>query len=123
LPYTKRLIEGLQDKAPVILFGTGTTGLLQDIAKSGTNIIGLDWRTDLAAEWKKLEFKVSIQGNLDPAILLCSRQEIFNQTSSILKSIANRPGHIFNLGHGILPQTPVDNVRYLIDTVHLLSSR
>ena len=86
-------------------------------------MIGLDWRVDLACEWSKLGYNLAVQGNLDPTVLLAPKSEIAERTRKILAKAEGRPGHIFNLGHGILPQTPVDNVRFLVDTVHRLSAR
>ncbi len=86
-------------------------------------MIGLDWRVELDAAWQALGAGVAVQGNLDPVVLLSSREEIAYQTRRILAQAAGRPGHIFNLGHGVLQETPVDNVRYLVDLVHELSKR
>ena len=121
LPHSKRLVAAVKDKMPVIYFGTGTGSLLSLIKETGCQVIGLDWRADLACEWAKLDYQVAVQGNLDPVILLSSKENIAEQTKRILLSAANRPGHIFNLGHGVLPETPVENVKYLVNIVHELS--
>lgn len=117
-PHMKRLISGLTPGVPVIHFGTGTAGLLELQRDAGGDVIGLDWRVDLDSTWRRLGPQVAVQGNLDPAVLLGPISEIKRQASRILKQAQGRPGHIFNLGHGILPQTPVDHVLALVDHVH-----
>jgi uroporphyrinogen decarboxylase len=123
LPYVSKIIAGIKGLAPIIYFGTGTAALLPLICKADPNVIGLDWRVDLGLEWSKIGYDVAVQGNLDPVVLLAGKEEIVKSTERILNRAARRPGHIFNLGHGVLPQTPVDNVRFLVDTVHSLSSK
>src|SRR5207247_2636045 len=91
-------------------FGTGTAGLLEAMRAAGGDVIGLDWRVDLDAAWARLGHDVAVQGNLDPVALLAPIPEIRARAAAILAQAANRPGHIFNLGHGILPETPVDPV-------------
>ncbi len=113
-----RLFSRLDPAVPAIHFGTGTATLLELERDAGGSVIGLDWRVELDQAWARLGPNVAIQGNLDPAVLLGPRHEIERQARRILSQAGGRPGHIFNLGHGILPQTPVDNVRVLIDTVH-----
>ncbi len=88
---------------------------------AGGSVIGLDWRVDLARSWQRLGSQVAVQGNLDPVVLLADLPEIERQVRRILTQAGRRPGHIFNLGHGILPQTPVDHVRALVDMVHEFS--
>ena len=123
LPHTRRIVEELQPLgAPVILFGTGTAGLLELLAESEADVIGLDWRIDLAAGWARVGQQRAIQGNLDPALLFAPRDELARQVRAILEQAGGRPGHIFNLGHGILPETPPENVRYLVELVHELSA-
>lgn len=117
-PHLARLFARLDQSVPVIHFGTGTSSLLELQRDAGGTVIGLDWRIDLDHGWDRLGHGVGVQGNLDPVVLLASPQEIATQARRILKQAAGRPGHIFNLGHGILPQTPVDNVRALVDLVH-----
>jgi uroporphyrinogen decarboxylase len=90
---------------------------------AGGNIIGVDWRVELGHAWKRLGYNVGIQGNLDPVTLLAPTAMIKERVKKILQSAENRPGHIFNLGHGILPQTPLKNVVALINMVHDLSKR
>jgi len=120
-PHMARLFAALDPSVPVIHFGTGTSSLLELQREAGGTVIGLDWRVDLDRAWARLGPEVAVQGNLDPVVLLAPRGEIESQARRILALAAGRPGHIFNLGHGILPETPVDNVRALIDLVHTLS--
>jgi uroporphyrinogen decarboxylase len=117
------LFSQLDPGVPVIHFGTGTATLLELQRDSGGAVIGLDWRVELDSAWRRLGDSVAVQGNLDPVVLLSSREEIEHQTRRILGQAALRPGHIFNLGHGIMQETEVDNVRYLVDLVHELSRR
>ena len=123
LPHVRTLIAALRPGTPVIHFGTGTAGLLECMRAAGGDVIGLDWRVDLDAAWARLGHDIAVQGNLDPAALLAPLPEIRARTAAILEQAAGRPGHVFNLGHGILPQTPVDHVRALVDAVHELSAR
>jgi uroporphyrinogen decarboxylase len=120
LPHTKRVIETVKasSDAPLIHFGTGTAGMLPMLKQAGGEVIGLDWRIDLAEGWAKVGPEVAVQGNLDPLVLLAPVPEIKRQTARILDSVKGRPGHIFNLGHGILKQTPVEHVAALVDFVH-----
>jgi uroporphyrinogen decarboxylase len=122
LPHSRAVIQGIRPGVPVIHFGTGTATLLPDMKAAGGDVIGLDWRVELDREWERLGPDVAVQGNLDPVVLLADRETIRNRARRILKQAAGRPGHIFNLGHGILPQTPVDNVIALIDMVHEMSA-
>lgn len=122
LPHTRSIIQGIKG-APVIHFGTGTSGLLELMREAGGDVVGVDWRVDLADAWRRIGHDVGIQGNLDPVALLGPKPEIRRRVQAILASAAGRPGHIFNLGHGILPETSVDHARFLIDTVHELSAR
>ena len=123
LPYVRTLIAALRPGTPVIHFGTGTAGLLECMRAAGGDVIGLDWRVDLDAAWARLGHDVGVQGNLDPVALLGPLPTIRAHAAAILAQAAGRPGHIFNLGHGILPETPVDHVRALVDAVHELSVR
>jgi uroporphyrinogen decarboxylase len=118
LPHMKRLFAALPGDIPSIHFGTGTATLLDLQREAGGSVIGLDWRVELGPTWDRLGPDVAVQGNLDPTVLLGPRAEIERQTDRILDEAAGRPGHIFNLGHGILPTTPVDEARRLIDRVH-----
>ena len=110
--------HALDPEVPVIHFGTDTGSLLELQREAGGQVIGLDWRVDLAAAWERLGPGVGVQGNLDPVVLFAPIAEIARQTRRILDQAAGRPGHIFNLGHGILPHTPVDHVLALVDMVH-----
>jgi uroporphyrinogen decarboxylase len=122
-PHMKRLFTKLDQSVPSIHFGTDTGSLLELQRDAGGSVIGLDWRVDLASAWDRLGPGVAVQGNLDPVVLFAPRREIEVQARRILERAAGRPGHIFNLGHGILPQTPVDHVRALVDLVHEASAR
>ena len=120
-PHMARLFAELDPAVPAIQFGTDTGSLLELQRDAGGSVIGLDWRVDLARSWKRLGSQVAVQGNLDPVVLFADLPEIERQARRILEQAGGRPGHIFNLGHGILPQTPVDHVRALVDMVHNLS--
>ncbi len=123
LPHTRAVIRALAPGVPVIHFGTGTAALLPAMREAGGDVIGLDWRVDLDTAWATLGHDVAVQGNLDPAVLLSSPAVIRDRARAILARAAGRPGHIFNLGHGVFQQTPVDHVRALVDAVHELSAR
>jgi uroporphyrinogen decarboxylase len=123
LPHVRALIAALRPGTPVIHFGTDTAGLLEAMRAAGGDVIGVDWRVDLDAAWARVGHDVAVQGNLDPVALLGPIPEIRARAAAILGQAAGRPGHVFNLGHGILPETPVDHVRALVDAVHELSSR
>ncbi len=123
LPHTRSVVKGLTPGVPVIHFGTGTAGLLELVREAGGDVIGLDWRVDLGDAWKRLGYDVAVQGNLDPALLLARPAEIKRHVRAILDRAAGRPGHIFNLGHGVLPETPVEHVIAMVEMVHELSLR
>jgi uroporphyrinogen decarboxylase len=123
LPHSRALIHALRPGIPLIHFGTGTGALLPLMAEAGGAVIGLDWRVDLDEAWARLGPDVAVQGNLDPAVLLAPPARIRDSVRRILERAGGRPGHIFNLGHGVLPQTPVDHVIALVDSVHELSKR
>jgi uroporphyrinogen decarboxylase len=123
LPHSAAIIAALRPGVPVIHFGTVTGSLLKLMREAGGNVIGLDWRVDLAEAWSRVGYDVGVQGNLDPVALFADIAEIRQRARGILDRAAGRPGHIFNLGHGILPETPVDNVRALIDAVHEISRK
>jgi uroporphyrinogen decarboxylase len=123
LPHVRALIDGLRPGIPVVNFGTGTAGLLECLRAAGGDVIGLDWRVDLDAAWARLGDDVAVQGNLDPLVLLAPIPEIRRRVAAILGQAGGRNGHIFNLGHGVLQQTPVDHVRAVVDAVHELSVR
>lgn len=121
LPHMKNLFSRLPSSVPVIHFGTGTSGLLELMAEGGGDVIGLDWRIPLSEGWRRVGDDRAVQGNLDPAILFAPFSVIREKVRALLEESAGRPGHIANLGHGVLPGTPVDGVRCLVDTVHELS--
>jgi uroporphyrinogen decarboxylase len=124
LPYSRRAIEIAGEAGvPVIHFGTETAGILALIKETGGDVIGVDWRIDLDVAWQQLGDDVAIQGNLDPIALFAPWPQLKKRAQRVLDQAAGRPGHIFNLGHGILPQTPVDNVKRLVDFVHEYTSR
>ena len=123
LPHTRTLLATLRAAAPsvpVILFATGAAGLLPALRGAGADAIGIDWRVDLDDAWRTIGYDTAVQGNLDPSVLFAEAPEIRRAAADVLARAAGRPGHVFNLGHGILPRTPVDNVRRLIDAVHEL---
>jgi uroporphyrinogen decarboxylase len=122
-PHMKRLFAQLDRQVPVIHFGTDTGSLLELQRDAGGQIIGLDWRVELDRAWERLGPGVGVQGNLDPVVLFAPIPEIERQATRILTQAGGRPGHIFNLGHGILPHTPVDHVIALVDIVHAHSAR
>ena len=123
LPHTRAAIADLSAQVPVIHFGTGTTGLLTAMRETNASVLGVDWRVDLDIAWDLIGHDRAIQGNLDPVTLFAPPAEIRRQAQRILAQARGRNGHIFNLGHGILPATPVDHVRGLVDAVHELSAR
>jgi uroporphyrinogen decarboxylase len=123
LPYVGIIAKALTPGAPLIHFGTGNPALLASMAEAGGEVIGVDWRIGLADAWRTVGYDRAVQGNLDPAVLLGSREVLYDQAQAVLNGAANRPGHIFNLGHGVLQPTPVDNVRALVDFVHEKSLR
>jgi uroporphyrinogen decarboxylase len=118
LPHVTDLVKRLQKTgAPVIYFGTDSATLLRSMQETGAEVVGLDWRIPLDAGWQSLGFKGAVQGNLDPVLLFADWKELKSRAADILRQAAGRPGHIFNLGHGILPETPVDNVKALCDFI------
>ncbi|HEY3247358.1 MAG TPA: uroporphyrinogen decarboxylase [bacterium] len=118
-PYSRRIFDALAAAgAPAIHFGTGTAGLLREMAAAGGDVIGIDWRIDLDAAWATIGPTRGIQGNLDPAALLAPEQVLGQRVEMILTQAAGRPGHIFNLGHGVLPQTDRIRLRMVVDRVH-----
>lgn len=122
LPHSRAAIRGLTPGVPVIHFGVGTATLLPSMKEAGGDVIGLDWRVELGPTWERLGHEVAVQGNLDPAVLLSSLDDIRRAARAILDGAARRPGHIFNLGHGVHQETPVDNVKALVEIVHELSA-
>ena len=121
LPFVQQIIASLPKEVPVINFGTGNPALLPLYADTAASVVGIDWRVRLDEAWETVGHDRAVQGNLDPTILLTDPATIRKHVKDVLDQAAGRPGHIFNLGHGILPQTPVDNAIALVDAVHELS--
>ena len=118
LPHVTDLVKRLQKTgAPIIYFGTDSATLLPSMQESGAEVIGLDWRIPLDTGWQSLNYKKAVQGNLDPVLLFADWKELKSRAENILRQADGRPGHIFNLGHGILPETPVENVKALCDYI------
>ena len=123
LPRTRQLIAALQKTGvPVIYFGTDSTALLPSMKETGAEVIGVDWRVPLDEAWNSLRFEGAVQGNLDPVVLFARWKEVRSRAEDVMNRAGGRPGHIFNLGHGILPETPVDNVKALAEFVHEYSA-
>ncbi|HZC69024.1 MAG TPA: uroporphyrinogen decarboxylase [Nitrospirales bacterium] len=123
-PHTRLIFDGLEgENVPLIHFGTGTATFLELMREAGGTVIGVDWRVPLDEARRRLGPGVAIQGNLDPVVLLAPRHEIERRVESVLKQAGDEPGFIFNLGHGILPTTPVENVQAAVELVHKLSQR
>jgi len=123
LPATRTLLGNAQALGvPVIHFGTGVTSLLELMKEAGGDVIGVDWRVELDDAWRRIGYDVAIQGNLDPALLFGPADPLREQVERILRQAGGRPGHIFNLGHGVLPGTPVENVLDVVEMVHRFSS-
>jgi uroporphyrinogen decarboxylase len=123
LPYSAQLFNRLRPLgAPTIHFGVDTATLLPLLREAGGDVIGLDWRIPLDDGWSRVGADRAVQGNLDPVALFAPRSELETRVREVVRRAAGRPGHIFNLGHGILPGTPVDNVRAVVDLVHQLTS-
>lgn len=123
LPHTQAIIRAIKPGVPIIHFATGNPALLPSLCEAGGSVIGVDWRLPLDDAWNLVGHDRAIMGNLDPVVLLSNPAEIRRRAKAILDQAAGRPGHIFNLGHGVLQQTPVENVIALIDAVHELSAR
>jgi uroporphyrinogen decarboxylase len=123
LPFTSAVIQGVTRDIPVINFATGNPALVPLLAEAGGDVIGVDWRIELADAWRVIGDSKGIQGNLDPTVLFATADEIRRRARDILDQAAGRRGHIFNLGHGVLPQTPVDHVLALVDEVKTASAR
>lgn len=123
LPYSRVVLKSLEATGvPVIHFGTGTTTLLPLMKMAGGTVIGLDWRIPLDLGWAVLGDEVAVQGNLDPVDLFAPEPVLRRRVEDVLRRAGGHPGHIFNLGHGILPETPVDNVRRVVELVHELTA-
>jgi uroporphyrinogen decarboxylase len=124
LPRAKELVQRIQASgAPVIYFGTDSAALLPSMKETGAEVIGIDWRIPLDDAWHSMGFRGAVQGNLDPVVLFAGWKEIRPRAEDVLIRAKGRPGHIFNLGHGILPETPVDNVKALAAFVREYSAK
>ena len=123
LPHTRRIFEAIGRRVPTIHFGTGTATILEELRDAGGDVIGVDWRIPIDEAWERIGDDHAVQGNLDPTLLLGPPARMFEQTDDVLGRIDGRPGHIFNLGHGILPSTPVEHVQMLAQYVHSAARR
>ncbi|QGJ70713.1 Uroporphyrinogen decarboxylase [Planctomycetales bacterium 10988] len=122
LPHTRSVIQAITPGTPVIHFGAGNPTLLPALREAGGDVLGIDWRTRLEEAWKLVGYDRAVQGNLDPLSLLAPMEVILQRTDDLLKQAAGRPGHIFNLGHGIVPQTPVEHVIELVSYIKGIST-
>ncbi len=123
-PYVHRILADVQTTGvPVIHFGVGTSTLLESMRDAGGTVIGVDFCTPLDEAWKRIGYDRGVQGNMDPCALLATRDVAIRHAQRALDAAGNRPGHIFNLGHGITPETPVDNVKAVVEHVHQASAR
>ncbi|HYN84666.1 MAG TPA: uroporphyrinogen decarboxylase, partial [Pyrinomonadaceae bacterium] len=122
MPHTRSVVQSVRPGVPVIHFGTGTAALLESMREAGGDVIGLDWRVRLDEAWRRLG-DVAVMGNFDPVLLFTTPDVIRAEARRILERAGGRPGHVFNLGHGILPETPVENVVALVEAVHEMSAR
>jgi len=117
-PYSRALIERIRAASvPVIHFGTGAAGFFRELHAAGGDVMGVDWRINIDQAWMDISYRSAVQGNLDPAVLLAPLPELRMRVHELLKRTGTRPGHIFNLGHGILPETPVENVKACVEIV------
>jgi uroporphyrinogen decarboxylase len=123
-PHVKDILQDVQKRGvPVIHFGVGSLHLLEAMRESGGTVLGLDWRTPIETGWDKVGHDRAIQGNLDPTVLLAPREIAEAHAARVLDAVGGRPGHIFNLGHGIVPETPMSTVEAVVDFVHRTSAR
>jgi uroporphyrinogen decarboxylase len=117
-PYSRALIERIRSASvPVIHFGTGAAGFFKELHAAGGDVMGVDWRINIDQAWMDISYRSAIQGNMDPALLFAPLPELKARVHELLKRTGTRPGHIFNLGHGIMPETPVENVRAVVQIV------
>jgi uroporphyrinogen decarboxylase len=124
LPHSRRVMKEVEGKGvPRIHFGTGTANLFEEMKEAGGDVFGVDWRVPIDIAWKRIGTDVAIQGNLDPAVLMADKALIRSQAATILKAVAGKRGHIFNLGHGMLPDVPPENVIELVKFVHESTKR
>jgi uroporphyrinogen decarboxylase len=121
LPHSKKIFDAIGGRVPTIHFGTGTATMFQELREAGGDVIGVDWRIPIDEAWEDIGFDRAVQGNLDPTLLLGPPRRMLDQAEDVLNRAGGRPGHIFNLGHGILPSTPVENVQMLAQYVHRAS--
>jgi uroporphyrinogen decarboxylase len=121
LPHTARIFEAVGGRVPTIHFGTGTATILEDLRDAGGDVIGVDWRSPLDEAWERIGYDRAVQGNLDPTLLLGPTGRMLRAVDDILNRVDGRPGHVFNLGHGILPPTPLEHVQMLAHYVHRAS--
>lgn len=120
--HSKRLLDAISGKVPIIHFGTGNPALSCLMVEAGGDVLALDWRSPLVQTWDETGV-TAVQGNLDPIVLCADRNAVVEQATALLEEVGGRAGHIFNLGHGIIPETPVDNVKALVDVVHAFERR
>jgi uroporphyrinogen decarboxylase len=124
LPYSRRIFDAINELGvPTIHFGTGTAGLLEQMTAAGSSMVSVDWRIPLDEAWRRIGYDKGIQGNLDPAVLMAPWEVIERESRRVLDSAGGRPGHIFNLGHGVLADTPSENLTHLVELVHRVSAR
>jgi len=123
LPHSRAIFDALGKRVPTIHFGTGTSTILEELRDAGGDVIGVDWRIPIDDAWARIGASHAVQGNLDPTLLLGPPTRMMQQAEAVLRRAAGRPGHIFNLGHGILPSTPVEHVQMLAHYVHSASRR
>jgi uroporphyrinogen decarboxylase len=123
LPYTKKLIDGLDRTVPIIHFVKGAGTMLDVVAKAGSDVMGLDWHVNLGKARDAIGPRIAVQGNLDPTVLYAPKEHIEMEVKRILDENAGRPGHIFNLGHGILPTVDPEHARFMVECVHRLSGK
>jgi uroporphyrinogen decarboxylase len=122
-PHTRRIFDAIGERVPTIHFGTGTSAILPELRDAGGDVVGVDWRIPIDTAWEQIGFDRAVQGNLDPTLLLGPTDRMLSETDEVLSRVGGRPGHIFNLGHGILPSTPVEHVQMLAQYVHSASRR
>jgi uroporphyrinogen decarboxylase len=123
-PYNRMLFEMVQRAGvPLINFSTGTASYINEVVATGGDVIGVDWRMPLGWYWQQIGSNKPIQGNLDPVALLAPWRELKVQVDAVLHEAGGRAGHVFNLGHGIFPNTPVEHVQRVVDYVHEQSSQ
>jgi uroporphyrinogen decarboxylase len=123
-PYTRAIFQALEEfSVPTIHFSTGTAGYLELLRDAGGNVLSIDWRISLGTAWKRVGLDHAIQGNLEPIAMMAPPALLEKKVCEILEQAQSRPGHVFNLGHGFLPQTPIDNVKRVVECVHEYSGR